>query len=197
MSLACGCGDCARSFFRAERGVGGCRAVTRATERGGKVSDFGAFRCSRDRSGGDSWESAAHTGAISQLAFSRLHSAVESPPHFEWPHAAGCFRSHGRASSLHKAALSLAMVLDLTCVGVVVPISLLFCLNRPLRRPTSISLRPPPTRQKPARASGASEVKVTTRTSGMGHDEPHYKARRPGGLASRRIARSRVLGPVL
>ena len=121
----------------------------------------------------------------------------DSPPHFEWPHAAGCFRSHGRASSLHKAALSLAMVLDLTCVGVVVPISLLFCLNRPLRRPTSISLRPPPTRQKPARASGASEVKVTTRTSGMGHDEPHYKARRPGGLASRRIARSRVLGPVL
>ena len=67
----------------------------------------------------------------------------DSPPHFEWPHAAGCFRSHGRASSLHKAALSLAMVLDLTCVGVVVPISLLFCLNRPLRRPTSISLRPP------------------------------------------------------
>ena len=184
-------------LFSAEKGVGGCRAVTRATERGGKVSDFGAFRCSRDRSGGGSWESAAHTGAISQLAFSRLHSAVESPPHFEWPHAAGCFRSHGRASSLHKAALSLAMVLDLTCVGVVVPISLLFCLNRPLRRPTSISLRPPPTRQKPARASGASEVKVATRTSGMGHDEPHYKARRPGGLASRRIARSRVLGPVL
>ena len=67
----------------------------------------------------------------------------DSPPHFEWPHAAGCFRSHGRASSLHKAALSLAMGLDLTCVGVVVPISLLFCLNRPLRRPTSISLRPP------------------------------------------------------
>ena len=31
----------------------------------------------------------------------------------------------------------------LTCVAVVVPISLLFCLNRPLRRPTSISLRPP------------------------------------------------------
>ena len=58
----------------------------------------------------------------------------DSPPHFEWPHAAGCFRSHGRASSLHKAALSLAIVLDLTCVAVVVPISLLFCLNRPLRR---------------------------------------------------------------
>ena len=49
-----------------------------------------------------------HTGEISQLAFSRFHSAVESPPHFEWPHTAGCFRSHG-ASSQHNAALSLVM----------------------------------------------------------------------------------------
>ena len=120
----------------------------------------------------------------------------DSPPRFEWPHAAGCFRSHG-ASSRHNATLPLAMILDLTCVAVVVPILLSFCLKRPLRRPTPRfhSESPRHGNSQHARPT-ASELKVAVRTSGMGHDEPHCKARRPGGLASRRIARSRVLGPV-
>ena len=66
-----------RSFFF-PRGEGrwGLQSRDARDERGARVSDFGAFRCSRGRSGGVPWESAAHTGAIYQLAFSRFHSAV-------------------------------------------------------------------------------------------------------------------------
>jgi len=67
----------------------------------------------------------------------------DSPPRFEWPHAAGCFRSHG-ASSRHNATLSLAMILDLTCVAVVVPIYFAYVLSETASPTTDLDFTPNP-----------------------------------------------------